>query len=406
VDAKFVGQPFEDQDNLLDFIEHVLDTDATELFIVVAWAKQSGLLRVRSKIETFRGQGGYVHMIVGVSEGGATREGLALAMELSDDAHVFHDPRRTFHPKVYLGTGATQHSLFVGSSNLTAGGLGWNYESSLWLDSSGNLEGPFDEARRWIDQLLAEPTVCQPLTEDLVTEMMLSRDIFIATESAGRRLARRGSLGPEDTDSISSGSAGGIFGTPIAILRQLPRLLNPGKLSGARSKQPTKSVPPAPHNPVTPALASLGATFTRRWFKQMDNTAAQIPKQPGSSATGNLRLSQSGFPINHRTYFVKELFGGLPWTLRPDRASESEVEVPFNCTVDGVSLGQVDVRISHDPNRGADQNNVTTLLHWGPVLGPVLRANNFLNFFVTLERSALDEFYLTISPTPTGDFLA
>jgi hypothetical protein len=401
VEAKFVGQPFDDQVNLLDFIDHVLETDATELYIVVAWAKRSGLGRIRDRLKVFQDHGGHVCMVVGVSEGGATSEGLALAMDLSDEAYVFHDPRRTFHPKVYLATGSTQHSLFVGSSNLTAGGLGWNYESSLWLDSIGDLEGPFDEARTWIDRLLDEPTVCQPLTEDLVAEMMLSRDIFIATESAGRRISRPNNIAPEDTDSVSSGSAGGIFGTPLAILRRLPILLNLNKLMGGTAAQPATR----PAAPVNPALAALGDTITRRWFKQMDWTAAQVPRQAGSSTTGNLRLSKSGFPINHRTYFVEDFFGGLPWTLRAERASESEVEVRFNCSIDGVSHGLIDVRISHDPTRAANQNNVTTLLHWPRVITSVLRASNYVSYFVTLERSALDEFYLTISTSPTGEFL-
>lgn len=402
--ARFVGQPAQGQPSLLDFVEHVLATDADHLSIVVAWAKRSGLGRVSDQLEAFRARGGHVEMIVGVSEGGATQEGLALARDLSDEAYVFHDPRRTFHPKVYLATGAQQHSLFVGSSNLTAGGLGWNYEGSLWLDAIGDeLDGPFAEARDWIASLRAEPTVCRPLTEELIEDMMSSRDIFIATEGASRRVSTPKQPSPEDSDSISSGSAKGLFGAPVGLMRPLPALAAAFKKARSRAR-PSAAKPAAPV--AAPQLVAQipPAHVVRRWFKHMDSTAAQKPKTANSNPTGNLRLSQERFPFDHQTYFISDFFGGLPWTPRPGRQSEMEVIVSFDTYVDGVSYGELDIRASHDPNRAAGQGNVPTLLHWGPVLSKVLREGNHVGDYVTLERVQPDGFRLVIAAQPTGDF--
>jgi hypothetical protein len=403
VKARFVGQPAQGQPSLLDFVEHVLTTDADHLVVVVAWAKRSGLGRVADQLTAFRAGGGHVEMIVGVSEGGATKEGLTLARELSDVAYVFHDPRRTFHPKVYLATGAQQHSLFVGSSNLTAGGLGWNYEGSLWLDSTGDLEGPFAEARDWIATLRSEPTVCRPLTEQLVEEMMSSRDIFIASEDAGRRVSTPKDPAPEDSDSVASGSARGLFGSPTALMRTLPALAAAFKKakSPIRSKSPTQTAAAPAAQPVKQIPQ---VQVVRRWFKEMDWTAAQKPKSANSNPTGNLRLSQEGFPIDHQTYFISDFFVGLPWSPRSGHESQLEVIVAFDAYVDGVSYGELDIRISHDPLRASDQGNVTTLLHWGPVLGEVLRAGNFVGSYVTLERVQPDGFRLVIAAQTTGDF--
>lgn len=402
--VRFVGQPVQGQPSLLDFIEHVLATDADHLIIIVAWAKRSGLGRVADQLTAFRARGGHVEMIVGVSEGGATQEGLTLARELSDKAYVFHDPRRTFHPKVYLATGTDQHSLFVGSSNLTAGGLGWNYESSLWLDSTGDIEGPFAEASDWIATLRSEPTVCRPLTEQLVKDMMASRDIFIASEDASRRVSTAKQPAPEDTDSISSGSAQGLFGKPIALMRPLPALAAVFKKATAAVRSVNVVKPTVTSATPQPVKQIPEARVVRRWFKQMDSTAAQKPRTANSNPTGNLRLSQEHFPFNHQTYFISDFFGGLPWSPRSGNESEMEVIVSFDSYVDGVSFGELDVRISHNPRRAAGQGNVPTVLHWGPVFSKALREGNFINSYVTLERVRPDGFRLVIAAQPTGDF--
>ena len=150
----FVGQPFAEHPNLVDFIEHARDEGFAELKIAVAWAKRSGLGRVWDALGEFRDQGGRITLIVGVSEGGATKEGLELALEAADQGYVFHDPRRTFHPKVYFASSLGQRSLMVGSSNLTAGGLSWNYEASIWVDwDAGEGKDVTDGVNAWFDAL-------------------------------------------------------------------------------------------------------------------------------------------------------------------------------------------------------------------------------------------------------------
>src|SRR5436309_3293255 len=100
MDVQFVSQPFADGYDLRDFLKTAEDDqNVTELRASVAWAKRSGLTRVQRSLEAIRGRG-RVQLIVGISEGGATRQGLELALELASDVYVFHDPTgRTFHPK-------------------------------------------------------------------------------------------------------------------------------------------------------------------------------------------------------------------------------------------------------------------------------------------------------------------
>ena len=104
--------------------ERLQDVSVQRLEIAVAWVKRSGLSRVRDGLVAFRKRGGKTSAIVGIDEGGATVQGLELALQLIDDVRVYHVlGRRTFHPKVYFASGVSSAHLLVGSNNLTAGGL-------------------------------------------------------------------------------------------------------------------------------------------------------------------------------------------------------------------------------------------------------------------------------------------
>ena len=193
MELRFIHQPYANRPNLVDFIDHAQDKQFDELLIATAWAKKSGLGRVYDAFSTFRAQGGRITLIVGVSEGGATKEGLELSINAADAAYVFHDPQRTFHPKVYFTKSATgARSLLVGSSNLTAGGLGWNFEASIWADWNTSEEGTLtDEVEAWFDSLIGEKSSCRLLTQDLIEQMEKSNDIVIGSETRARRVQKK-----------------------------------------------------------------------------------------------------------------------------------------------------------------------------------------------------------------------
>ena len=179
--------------------------------------------------------------------------------------------------------------------------------------------------------------------------------------------------------------------------------------SGVLAASPPIGPSRKPNSSQAPAEGGVpesrpGMTVIRRYFKRMKNSDAQQPPGANSRATGNLRLSEEDFPINNETYFVEEFFGGLDWrpNARKPNAME-EVWVPMQTVIDGDYLGAVNLRISHQPSRVSNQGNVPTVLHWGD-LGARMRANNYVDQYVTLERGEEDNFALTISREPPGDF--
>lgn len=352
-------------------------------------------------------------MILGVSEGGATKEGLECALEIADEAFIFHDPRRTFHPKVYFASSPSEYSLFVGSSNLTAGGLSWNYESSIWIKGSRTAQAPvseltlFESLTEWFDNLLEHRDSCRRLTPQLIENIEDSQDILIGSESRARRAQTKNLPAPEDNDSLVASTISGLFQPVKTGLRPLPHMTLTVAAHESLLPPPFGQIQGSHNTPWQPGTdAPLpDIDIQRRWLKEMDNTAAQQVKSAKSNPTGNLRLSREEARIDHTVYFRNEFFANVPWSPRPNKEEEQEVVVGFHTWIDGMNLGTQELRISHNPSRIANQGNVPTVLHWGPI-GQILKRNNFVGFWVNLELTKTQDFNLIISKAPRGEYIS
>jgi len=191
VKVRLLLQPFEDDLCLYRVLELALaDGRFNSLTVIVAWAKESGLRRIRPLLSAFRDRGGTTRIILGIDEGGASVEGLRNAISDFDEATVLHDASGTFHPKLYIVDGETACVIVIGSSNLTRGGLFANYEAGVCLDldltqeADAQLRGTVS---RYTQRLLEDGT-SQPLTEDLVQEL-LNAGYDIDTEASRRHKA-------------------------------------------------------------------------------------------------------------------------------------------------------------------------------------------------------------------------
>lgn len=400
--VRFITQPFDDGTDLRDFLHAVAsDADLLTLRIVVAWAKRSGLRRAAVDLKAVRDRGGKVLAIVGVSEGGATEQGLEALMTQTDESHVFHDAGRTFHPKVYLADSADKALLLVGSNNFTAGGLAWNYEAAicceldLTIDSDRQVR---DDVVAYFDRLKADTALCLPLDSQMLASMLADAGLIIQNEDSIKRAKKLEPDAPEDTDSNEPDDDAPIphvFGKSAVPKRKAPTV-EPGT--------PKEAPPPKPA-PATGAVEGDpdALEVTKRWYKKLDGTAAQQPPNPNTNPTGNLRLSQEEFAIDHTKYFREVFFGGLDWAPTVKDFDTQEVWVPMQTVVANDYLGNVNIRISYAKKRIAGQGNVSTVLHWGD-LSFRMRSNNYQGMYVTLERAVGNRFSLTIAGQPTGEF--
>lgn len=131
-----MNQPFTGQlgNRLIDLLD---SPNYHTLNIVVAFAKNSGVLRIKDSLQRFRERGGKVNVYVGVDLGGTSYEALTVLLSHTDSLSIVHSEKgQTFHTKIYQFSGEEKGLVIVGSHNLTGGGLWTNFESSVLISVS------------------------------------------------------------------------------------------------------------------------------------------------------------------------------------------------------------------------------------------------------------------------------
>lgn len=150
----------------------------------VAFVKASGVRHVAEDIRSFIQRGGSAKFVIGIDWKGTSSEGLRMlldCLESRGEIWIAHNENpSTFHPKIYLFEGETSGSVFVGSGNLTEGGLYTNYEGGIILNL--NLQNPserrlyqaiHDAITEWAD---SENGLALRLNEELLNEL-IRRDL-------------------------------------------------------------------------------------------------------------------------------------------------------------------------------------------------------------------------------------
>lgn len=420
--VELVTQPDATSSNLYEFLATLLrDPGITRVVAVTAWVNHRGLARLVPDLREFRSRHGTTEIIVGMDEGGATEQGLRLAASEFDRSAVFFTTEeRTFHPKLYFGTGADKALLFVGSSNLTPGGLFFNFEAGIVLEIAVGTAASREElalagaVNDYLDRLYGDVAVCKPLVS--VLEEIIRDPVYrVRDESAPR--GRRG-FDPTDPDSDNDRT-------------QLPPLF------GRSARPPRARV--APGNPIPARALGVGAVpdgpaavqgssatgarrrgsrgvagasaagapevVRRRWSRPFDATAAQHPPTAASNVTGNLRLTQANQPIDKMTYFRNEFFGALAWIgVATAQGLRETATAVMDVIIDGRSLGIRDFDISHAAWREEGQRNVPTVLHLEPIAAE-LRATNYTDRVVTIELLRSGQYRLVIDTVTTGPFI-
>jgi HKD family nuclease len=409
MDVRFVSQPYDDSQNLMDFItQSSSEAQFNSLTICVAWAKRSGIELIRPALESFRERGGVLTTILGISEGGATKQGLSLAHELSTNAYVFHDRRSaTFHPKIYLFKGKEKSELFVGSNNLTAGGSYYNYEAATITSiNNSRLEDSklLSDVEAYFAKLISDTNLCIPLTSTLIHDLVTEPRYRIADEDNSwrnriRALTQDDENDEEDVDEIITTPKPllEIFGKSIHSRTSRPRTIA-GKSTKRESTKDLPKTRPLITLKPTKGSAKKSALIFETWSKKLNASDAQHPPQKDSAVTGNVRLSQAGNPIDHKTYFREIFFGGENWIgVESGENGYEKCLVEIEVIDNGKNMGLVPFRIDHKAARIADQNNVPTVLKWGSTMGAYMRQNNHIDEWLTLVSYADGTYQMLIT---------
>lgn len=128
----FIAQPQQQLGVLLTAAISTPNTP-TKVTLVSAFASLTAVLRLKRRLHELKATGTLVRVVVGVDMGGTGKEVLQELASWAVEVFVFKNRKGsvTFHPKLYIVESANAAEVFLGSNNLTDGGLYGNYEGAV-----------------------------------------------------------------------------------------------------------------------------------------------------------------------------------------------------------------------------------------------------------------------------------
>lgn len=306
---ELMNQPFSGQlGNRL--IESLESADYHTLNFAVAFAKNSGVLRIKDSLEKFRARGGIVNAFVGVDLGGTSYEALTALLLHTNSLNVVHaENGQTFHTKTYQFIGKDNSLMVVGSHNLTGGGLWTNLESSVLIQADGSC---------------ADSTRMLKEASDYIAKLVSLKDSFMSIKAQEDvdKLLHHGYVSREVTEQIRRAKVAAQNGMQ-------PRLFGngtPATLPRVRAPDPF---------PAAPAVISLNGEDQTIWFETrrmtggsrniLDLSMRSLIERGDPSGTtfdlGDPKFMRGGvefFGLNpsdtHRTKNITLNFGGVDYS--------------------------------------------------------------------------------------------
>lgn len=220
---ELVDQPF--TTSMYEQLRELIADDATSGFYVAsAWARQPAIAMLEDELDPLRTRlpAGGVRGLFGIDMGGTTVEGLQAAVGCFGAVKVFHHPgrpTRTFHPKVYVVERKDDVVAFIGSANLTRGGIGGNFEATVRLEADRSLEVDrifLERLRDWYNRLWNDPNATIAVSKASLGALLVDAKAWLPTEAQAQAANRRGGPGQ------GKGGRGSSLFSPMTGLPPLP----------------------------------------------------------------------------------------------------------------------------------------------------------------------------------------
>jgi hypothetical protein len=360
------------------------DHPYARIIFVSAFTALKTILRLREGMLAAAGNGAIVRLTLGIDLGGTSRDVLEELLQWDCEVFVYHNPipRATFHPKIYLFERQAESTLFLGSNNLTDGGLYTNYEAATRYDFT--FPADIAEYERLLRPIRSFLDPVGPTVRRLDAQLIESLSVrgALATEIDDRR-SRRGEVG----HLLASGQVlpPNPF-SPVAI--PLPPLLSRDIRNANLPIRPIET----PQDEVVVPNDLSRPEGVLVWRKVLPRTDA-LQVRPGSHHVGGVRLTQAEFdsPSGHRidqTTYFRVLFDDYDWEPEPGgHADQEHTFVPMRIVIRGHNYDIRNFEISHKPSGEAGQDNYTTTLRWGRNFNNVIQQANLTNAIFSLYET-------------------
>lgn len=356
----------------------------TRIIMVSAFTSLRTILRLRNKLTNAANTGAMVRLIIGIDLDGTSKEVLEELVQWDEcEIFIYHNPvtRTTFHPKIYLFECATNSILFIGSNNLTDGGLYTNYEAATkhvfnLPDDTNQYNDILNPIRSYIEPNLG-PNVCR-LDTQLIT-ILSSRGIIKSDTEIRRNNRTRASQ-----IQVNASPQQNPF-SPVMV-PMAPLLPNNIRVNLPRRHMATNQTTTTPQ----PILSQTVGLLV--WKKNLSKTDA-LQVTPGSHHVGGIRLTQARYRdsqnnlIDQTTYF-RRLFDDFDWEPEPGgRTDQEHTFIPIRIFILGRDHGIGNFEISHKPSGEAGQANYTTILRWGSHFNRIIARNNLTDRLFSLYET-------------------
>ena len=362
----------------------------SSVVFVSAFVSLKTILRLREKILTVRDNGGSVRLVFGIDLGGTSKEVLEEVLKWECECLLFHNPipRSTFHPKLYIFEFENHSHIFVGSNNLTDGGLYTNYEAAVHF----RFKLPDDKIRyaeiRSDYAVFVDPKggSVLSLTKELLSLLVERGDVPSEAEVRRRRAAQRGSN--KNSKGENPFKASPVPLPPILGVELREKDAGGGAIGDGIKHAEQAHLP----SPVAAKPIEYGILVWQKTLSASDG----LQVKRGSNPVGGVRLTQAKFEgpdgerINQTTYF-RRLFSDYEWEAEGARANQEHTFVPIRLIIGNDDFGVVNFEIGHKPSGEAGQGNYTTILRWGRALSPVIKAISLKDCVFSLYENGDDE---------------
>src|SRR4030067_1396143 len=136
-----------------------LSSKSTELDIAIAYFSQRGYEAIANSLRQFiLHKGGSLRLLVGLSRYYLTdpqplTDLVKLGKQAPNQVHMKYVTSNNFHAKLMIFDSPISHSIVLGSSNLTGGGLEKNIEANFLLTCDEKIDRQIEAAKDFFDKL-------------------------------------------------------------------------------------------------------------------------------------------------------------------------------------------------------------------------------------------------------------